>query len=243
MGTSTVATILSNKKKTSWNLDDLFKQIEIERKPDEIKEYPEDILVLSCCIQRLAHNRSMRFNRSLNGSDLPSLVSDLDRQKAKNIRKYYNDKLMLLTLQGRQLTKFRKDLQMFLNSEPTKVLESLCGIVYKLPYFYDYDKSIDNIFKSSYFKNTSLNNMHENARRDLKFLSKIENERKHSNNVEYWFEDELLNKVMFSIASNNPLLDLLDRHINDGRLSVSAQYYLRKKDLNEYFVMEKWSFV
>ncbi len=244
MTTSNVLTQIRTRQGKTTSLDDLFKTW-IEPVKDEFKEFPEDVLVLSCCIQRLAHNQnpSMRFNRSLNGSELPELVNDLDRQKAKNIRKYYNDKLMLLTLQGRQLTKFRKDLQMFLNSVPTKILESLCGIVYKLPYFYDYDKSVDGIFKSSYFKNTSLNNMHENVRRDLKFISKIENQRKHSNNVEYWFEDESLNKVMFSISSNNPLLELLDRHINNDRLIVSTKYYVRKKDLNEFFVMENWSFV
>ena len=242
MTTSSVPTILT-RKKAPWSLNDLFKQV--ESKPDEIKTFSEDVLVLSCCIQRLANNQSpsMRYSRSLNSDELPALVSDLDRQKAKNIRKYYNDKLLVLTLQGKQLTKFRKDLQKFLNSEPDKVLESLCGIVYRLPYFYDYDKAVDDIFKSSYFKNTRFNDMHELVKRNLKFVAKIENQRKHSNNTEYWFEDESLNKVMFSITTNNPLISLLDRHINNDGCSVVTRYYLRKKDLNEYFVMENWSFV
>lgn len=243
MGTSSVATILSNKHKLTWNLDDLLKQA--DKKPDEIKEYPDDILAISCCIQRLAYNQPAhtRFSRSLNNPDIEKLVTDLDRKKAENIRKYYNEKLVMLTLQGRDLTKFRKDLQKFLNSDSTKVLESLCGIVYKLPYFYDYDKSIDSIFKSIYYKNTRPNDMSLQVRRELKFIKKIENQRKHSSNYEYWFEDNQLNKVMFSIATNNPLLELLDRHINDDRLSVAAKYYMRKKDLNEYFVMENWSFL
>jgi hypothetical protein len=216
-----------------------------EEKKDTVKEFSEDVLVISCCIQRMAHNEPVtaRFSRSLSSPSVIENITDLDRKKAENIRKYYNHKLLTLTLQGRELTKFRKDLQKFLISDPTKILESLCGIVYKLPYFYDYDRSVDEIFKSVYFKNSKLSNMHENTPRSLNFVKKIENQRKHSNNIEYWFEDEQLNKVMFSIATNNPLLELLDRHINDDKLNVVARYYLRKKDLNEYFVMENWSFV
>jgi hypothetical protein len=215
------------------------------KKEDKISEYPEDILALSCCIQRMSYGLSpgSRFNKSLQAEQLGSLVTDLDRQKAQNIRKYYSEKLLMLTLQGKELTKFRKDLQCFLNSDATKVLESQHGIVYRLPYFYDYDKSVDEIFKSSYFKNSQVSDMKEPVQRDLKFLKKLEIQRKHIDNIEYWFEDTKLNKVMFSIASNNPLLDLLDRHISDGKMSVVSKYTLRKKDLNEYFVMDRWSFV
>ena len=241
MGTSSVASIIRNKK-LSWDLNDLLKNLD-PPKSDEIKKFPDDVLAISCCIQRLSRSLpgSARFNRSLDSSDNKE-ITDLDRKKAENIRKYYNDKLMMLTLQGRQLTKFRKDLQKFLNSDPTQVLESLCGIVYRLPYFYDYDKDIDDIFKSSYFKNTRPNDMAENLPRRLNFVKKVENQRKHFNNIEYWFQDESLNKVMFSIAANNPLLELLDRHIDTNGFNVKARYYVRKKDLNEYFVLEKWSF-
>jgi hypothetical protein len=179
----------------------------------------------------------------LNSPELPAQVNDLDRQKAENIRKYYKDKLLMLTLQGRELTKYRKDLQKFLHGNPLQVPDSLAGIVYRLPYFYDYDKEIDGIFQSSYFKNNNLPNMREPVQRDLKFLKRIENQRRRMNNIEYWFEDDKLNKVMFSITGDNPLLTLLDRHIGNTGLSITGKYFLRKKDLNEYFVMEKWSFV
>lgn len=231
-------------RKVRPTLDDVLASW-VETKKDEVKTYPEDVLAISCCIQRLAHNQPAhtRFSRSLNNPGIEKQITDLDRKKAENIRKYYGEKLTMLTLQGRELTKFRKDLQKFLNSNATKVLDSLCGIVYKLPYFYDYDRSVDDIFKSSYFKNTRPSDMTEQVQRNLNFVKKIENQRKHTNNVEYWFEDESLNKVMFSIATNNPLIELLDRHINGSKLNVVAKYYVRKKDLNEYFVLENWTFV
>lgn len=243
MGTKSVNVIVSNQKKMPWSLEDLFKQVEEAKAPDTVRVYTEDILAISCCIQRLSHTETNRFSRSLNSPDIPKEVNDLDRQKAENIRKYYKDKLLMLTLQGRDLTKYRKDLQKFLHGDALNVFDSLAGIVYRLPYFYDYDKEIDDIFQSSYFKNNKLPDMREAVPRNLKFLKKIENQRRRVNNVEYWFQDDMLNKVMFSITADNPLLTLLDRHINNTGLSIVGKYYLRKKDLNEYFVMEKWSFV
>lgn len=243
MGTSSVNVIIANKKRAPWSLEDLFKQVEESKAPDTIRTYLEDVLAISCCIQRLSKNENNKFNRSLNSPDIHTEVNDLDRQKAANIRKYYKDKLLMMTLQGRELTKYRKDLQKFLHGDVQKVPDSLSGIVYRLPYFYDYDKEVDDIFQSSYFKNNRLDDMHQPVQRNLKFLKKIENQRRSVNNVEYWFEDDTLNKVMFSITHDNPLLTLLDRHIDNKGLTISGRYYLRKKDLNEYFVLEKWSFV
>lgn len=222
---------------TTW-MDDLE-----TKKKDVIQEFSEDVLAISCCIQRLANgDAGGRFSRSLTSIHVASQVTDLDRQKAQNIRKYYGEKMTVLILQGRELTKFRKDLQQFLVMDALKVPESMCGMIYKLPDFYDYDMGIDEIFKSMYFKNSKVSNMNDYANRKLKFIKKIGNQRKHSSVMEYWFNDESLNKVMFKIDTNNPLITLLDRHIIDGKLDILGKYHLRKKDLNEYFVMEKWAF-
>jgi hypothetical protein len=232
-----------NTQQVKTSLDDLFKAWSNE-KSDQIKEYFEDILVLSCCIQRLANNQnqSMRFNRSLDSDELPSLVNDLDRQKAKNIREYYKNKLLMLTLRENNLTKFRKDLQNFLYSEPNKVLDSHCGLVYKLPYFYDYDLEVDDVFKSSYFKNNKESGMNESLLRTLKLIKKIENRRKHSHSIEYWFQDDRLNKVMLEFPVNNPLLKLFDNLIDEQPLKIVSRYYTRRKDLNEFFMCDKWTF-
>jgi len=240
MGTS--ISVVANKK---WSLSDLFTDMEKSKAPDTIREYPEDILTLSCCLQRTAQGKEpgARFNRSLSNPDLPQLVTDLDRMKSENIRRYYSEKLIMLTLQGRELTKYRKDLQKFLHGNFKNVPDSLVGIVYRLPYFYDYDRQVDDIFESSYFKNNRLPDMREVKERDLTFLKKIENQRRNVDNVEYWFQDSQLNKVMFSVKADNPLLELLDRYINAGNVGIVGKYNVRKKDLNEYFTIEKWSFV
>ena len=241
MGTSSVQTLKNNTKR-SWSLDDIFKQVEGELAPDTTRTYLEDILAISCCIQRLSNSDSNRFNRSLNSPELPAQVNDLDRQKAENIRKYYKDKLLMLTLQGRELTKYRKDLQKFLHGNPLQVPDSLAGIVYRLPYFYDYDKEIDGIFQSSYFKNNKQDDMNQLNIRNLTFVKKIENHRKHTHSVEYWFTDKL-NKVMLDFPISNPLLSLLDEKINKGSLRITSKYVRRRKDLNEFFVCaDKWVF-
>lgn len=242
MGTSSVATILSKKNKASWSLEDLFKQAEAVKSADTIREYPEDILTLSCCLQRLVHDRTNKFSRSLTDPELPTQVTDLDRKKAENIRKYYKDKLMVLTLRGQKLTKYREDLHNFLYSQPTKVLDSHMGMVYKLPYFYDYDKQIDDIFKSIYAVNKKDKSMAEESVRKLTFIKKVEIQRRHINNVEYWFEDDQLNKVMIDFPITNTLLPLFDNLVNQGPVAINTRYYTKRKDMNDYFVTNKWSF-
>jgi hypothetical protein len=240
----TTSNVLGNTIQVKTSLDDLFKAWAGEKK-DEIKVYPEDILVLSCCLQRLTQGMSYgsRFNRSLHNEDLPNNVLDLDREKAKKIRQYYKDKLLLLTLRDQNLTKFRKDLQIFLYGEPAKVLDSHVGLVYKLPYFFDYDKEFDDIFQSSYFKNNKQDDMNQLIIRNLTFVKKIENQRKHTHSLEYWFTDDKLNKVMLDFPISNPLLSLLDEKINKGTLCITSKYVRRRKDLNEFFVCaDKWVF-
>jgi hypothetical protein len=130
-----------------------------------------------------------------------------------------------------------------LYSDPTKVLESLVGLVYKLPYFFDYDKEFDDIFQSSYFKNNKQDDMNQSIIRNLTFVKKIENDRKHSHILEYWFTDDKLNKVMLDFPVSNPLLSLLDEKIDKGPLRITSKYIRRRKDLNEFFVCaDKWVF-
>lgn len=240
MGTSSVASVHKISTKT---LDEILLQLKETTKKDVLKFFGEDILTISCCIQRLTVNSPIkaRFTRCLDTFDI-TLITDLDRKKSENIRKYYNDKLVVLMLKGHEFTDFRKDLHKFLNSDGNKVLESMYGLVYRLPYFYDYDKSIDSIFKTSYFKNTRQIDMTSNLFRRLNFIKRIENIRKFINHIEYWFEDQSLNKVMFTIDINNPLLPLLDNYINNNtNINVKGRYYEMSKDHKEYYKLEKWS--
>lgn len=245
MTTSNVLSQIQSRRHNNTNivLEDILSGWASDKKKDEIKDYPVDILVLSCCMQRTTNGQSLasRFNKSLDNPELKNMITDLDVQKASNIRDHYKNKLIMLTLRDYQLTKFRNDLNKFLYSDPTKVLESHIGLVYKLPYLYDYDKEIDSIFESSYFRNNKDASMTEAATRRLSFIKKIENQRKHSNTVEYWFHDGL-NKVMLQFPVDNPLLHLLDEKISQGPISINTKYYRRRKDLVEFFVCDKWSF-
>jgi hypothetical protein len=244
MATNNILAQVSNRNSVR-NLEDILGSWVSDTKTDNIKEYPLDILVMSCCMQRTTNGLPIasRFNKSLDNPELKDLVTDLDVQKAANIREYYKNKLIMLTLRDYKLTKFRNDLNKFLYSDPTKVLESLVGLVYKLPYFFDYDKEFDDIFQSSYFKNNKQDDMNQSIIRNLTFVKKIENDRKHSHILEYWFTDDKLNKVMLDFPVSNPLLSLLDEKIDKGPLRITSKYIRRRKDLNEFFVCaDKWVF-
>jgi hypothetical protein len=245
MTTTNILAQIQNRRhnKTNTVIEDIMNSWVSETKKHNIDEYPMDILVLSCAMQRTTQGQpySARFNRSLTNPELKEWVTDLDVQKASNIRDYYKNKLIMLTLRDYKLTQFRTDLNQFLYSDPTKVSGLHVGLVYKLPYLYDYDQEVDDIFQSSYFRNNQDNSMTETMTRKLSFIKKVEKQRKHSHSVEYWFHDGL-NKVMLDFPVANPLLHLLDEKINQGPICINARYFKRRKDLVEFFVCDKWSF-
>jgi len=219
-------------------LDDVFAEW-AKPKEEIIRNFSDDVLALSCAIQRTG------IHHSISESNLSSdMITTEDRVKAKDIRQYYKNKFTLFALKDKQLTKFRKDLHNFVYNESNSVSDGLIGMIYKLPSFYDYDLEIDSIFKSIYFKNTKDDTMDKVVDRNLKFIKKIGNRRRNSNQVEYWFHDEMLNKIMISFDAKNPLLSLLDDKLKQGPVTINARYHVGLKDFNRYYkIGDKWSFV
>lgn len=245
MTTTNILAQIKQRQNSGLDLSVLFDDWDTGKAKVADKERPFDIdiLVLSCCLHRnIKLGNFSTLDKSLTNTKLPGLVTDLDYQKAKKIREYYKNKLIMLTLRDNNLTKFRKDLHEFLYRDGTKVLDSHVGLVYRLPEFYEYDMEFDDIFQSSYFTNSKDDTMRETSVRELSFIKKIENKRRHSHIVEYWFQDSRLNKVMLQFPVENPLLHLLDEKIGLGNIHINARYYRRRKDLVEFFVCDKWSF-
>jgi len=220
------------------DLNDVFASWSESNKKDEIRTYPDDVLALSCAIQRTGSKNGLSTGMS------NEVINDLDREKADRIRKYYQNKLTLLALKDKSLTKFRKDLHNFIYNHTNTLPDSYVGMVYKLPSFYDYDKEIDDVFKSIYYKNTGDQTTHVNLDRRLSLIKKVHNKRKHTDSIEYWFDDMMLNKIMIRFDAKNPLLKLFDDKVNSGMLDINARYYVHLKDFNRYYTVgDNWTFV
>jgi hypothetical protein len=179
-----------------------------------------DALILSCCAYRLI-NQFM----GLEDDRLPGLVIEQDYELANTIKKHYSQRLMFTKLQGSSFTQFKSDLSNLIHTSydtdgsgkyiyPDRML----GMAYKLPYFYFYDLEISDLFGSEI---VSLNGTEDEKTRALKklktlnYIKKTKTHRARDYTIEYWFNDELNNKVKLNIDEKNPLRNLFENLLKE----------------------------
>jgi hypothetical protein len=138
------------------------------------------------------------------------------------------------------MTKWRIDLSALLRNDTNKYEEKYMGMAYKLPYFYDYDMGMDELFDNSVYAKVS--NSERTGSKQLKFVKLIKNEQKFQKYTEYWFVDKHGDKHMMFFDKDNTLLPLFDRLIQDGPITIDGTYIKRKKDNREFLVTLKYSF-
>ena len=109
----------------------------------------EDSLVLSCAWYRLRNNFNNKVNmpNSLFDYNLLDQILEVDRLLAYNIRDYFSKKIMVWKLKNMELTTFREDLNEFIHSDGLLIKEKMIGLIFRLPEFYHYDITIDEIFR------------------------------------------------------------------------------------------------
>ena len=110
-------------------LNNLFKNI---TKSDYVKRYEviettEDVLALSVAWKRLRDNKDKSSHyigiTSLLDDNLFRRVEESDRVRANEIRDYFSKKIMLWSLKGIKLTKYRQDLSTFIHGNDKKITE------------------------------------------------------------------------------------------------------------------------
>jgi hypothetical protein len=226
------------------SLDEIFTSEEVARSvtltAKKIIDTMEDLITLSVTLQRMQRANSTLGYMSLTHPSVKESVTDIDRARADSIKAYYEKRLLLLTLQGHHLTKWRTDLSALLRNQTTKYEEKYMGMAQKLPYFYDYDISMDQLFENSIY--AKVKSTERNGSKKLKFLRSMKNEQKFQKYMEYWFTDEQGDKHMMFFDKDNTLLPLFDRLIDDGHIVVDGTYVKRKKDNREFFVTLKYTF-
>jgi len=229
----------------AMEIKDIFADIETTAKTEE------DPLLLSCVLYRLNNEDPNGLNGSfahdLTGAFVKEQITNEDRIFAGTVRRHYNDKIVLTTLRGDRITPFRQDLARFLSGEfkktgenhefPTKFL----GMLYKLPYFYHYDKELGAVFDSEYhsLKGDELNYEIENKK--LTFIKKITSYRKARNPNEYWFSDHKGDRFMLSVEARSSLVDLFEHYLrNNNTVAVKGYFRAARKDTLEYYRAQTW---
>ena len=209
-------------------------------KNPKIIDTAEDLITLSVTLQRMLRSSNSPAYVELTHPSVKQSITDIDRARADSIKIYYQKKLFLLTLQGHHMTKWRIDLSALLRNDTNKYEEKYMGMAYKLPYFYDYDTGMDELFDNSVYAKVS--NSERTGTKQLKFLKWVKNEQKFQKYTEYWFVDKHGDKHMMFFDKDNTLLPLFDRLIQDGPITIDGTYIKRKKDNREFFVTLKYSF-
>jgi hypothetical protein len=214
----------------------------------------EDPIVLSCTIKRLKQmHKDDPTNHELNtlrkpvqvliiGEDqkiITPFITDEDRILASDIKKFYEQKIIVLKLRGEKLSDFRERLCALFSNTSNQYTDTQCKIAYKLPYFYEYDLGLIDIFGTGY--SIVGDRSEEYDIKTLTYIKKLDAVKKSKPRFEYWFCDENENKVVLEVEKSNPLIPLWETHILSAPISVGAKFIKSYKDnLHYYSPKHKW---
>ena len=145
--------------------------------------------------------------------------------------------MLVEKLKGANLTEYRTDLYNYLTERPHTVTVKFIGMIYKLPYFYEYDTGLTDMFGIEY-KDCSAG--HFSDTKTLNFISKLNAHKKHKPEYEYWFSDETGVRYMVPVSKINPLLKLWESTISTEHVNVYAKFERKFRDDRSYYVATGW---
>jgi hypothetical protein len=237
----------SNVTSASFNFNDLSTNFNPLVKKYEIVETTEDIVALAVTAQRVFKTDHIHYK--LLDADLFKKVTSDDRMKATSIKEYYSKKVMMHKLKSeRKLSSFREDMNKLIHTDGTTFKESMIGVAYWLPEFYEYDLKLD-LIKTNYDINQDFDKLNKQGNPgtlrlsvDLQPVECLQRRTKRTKNHEYWFKDTKRNAgVVIKIEDKNQLKHVWDYVFNNEKqVTISGQYTRQTLDNFEYFSITNW---
>ena len=221
---------------TKSSITDLLNDLPKEKDVFVTSEY--HLLVIACGAYRLANQQPSK-NYSLEAFPIKE-IKEVDFQLAEKIKDYYSKKLAWLKLKGKNLTKFRKDLSVFLYGNFQDKTGRYCtpdtftGMAYRLPYFYHYDIEVDEMFDKDNFEFLPFN-----GTKVLTFIKCLRRVNRRQVFMDYFFHDEHYFKYCIALSKDNPCLDLYNTVISKYPITVSGHFTIIKHD-HMYYVPNKY---
>lgn len=166
--------------------------------------------------------------------------------RARDIRRYYRNRLTIQSLKNGEMSKFRKDLFDFLNMPVTSVRIDYLPMMLRLPDFYLEDVTLDDLAKnykeptrSPEYSSTLISN----SARTLNFVVKTHRKTKNQTSAKhYWFSDAEGYLHRLAIEDTNKLRHIFERHL-DAPLQIEARfpiYNLKGRDFSFYSIEGDW---
>jgi len=214
--------------------------LKVEHTVYKVIELKKDILALACCLYRLTLENFKEYKScTVLDKRVENNLSEQDLRRSSELKDFYSKKMMMLTLKEKPLSSFRKDLIRLINSENFIYKEDLIKLAHKLPYFYEYDLQMKDLFSNTVapkekFINTTVN---------LKFHKKLNPARKGFNHYNYFFKD--VNEIVYClpISKDNNLLHLFEMYINKNEISIMGKFFNNTKDDYSYYNSADWKIV
>jgi hypothetical protein len=235
---------MRNMSAIAWN--ELVEASE-SKDTEVLYNFTTDPLLISCTLYRLIkesrENDSISYlNWSLNehANQIVNKITDQDRVFAESVKTYYLSKLLMAKLRGDDFTKFKTDLMQYLHASPNTLTSRFLGMVYKLPYFYEYDMQLIEIFGG---ENKTLGSDRQRSKEDitLTFIAKADNGQKRARHYEYWFKDDSDTRILLEVEKHNPVRNLWEQTILNGKLNVSTFLEKKRRDNLEFYVAKAWT--
>jgi len=213
---------MSNDEFARW-LD----EIRTEMPKPKTTVFEEDPIALGCAAYRIwTENHITRW------MDFEHLtVENEDREHADRIRKYYQERtnhilIDILKNGPTAVSEFRKKLSLIVHNQMTEYTDQDRGILYKLPYFYLEDTTLERLFamnaSAEYYRSLAdLKPQPEQFR--LTLIDSVLVSRKHGETTQYWFRDDATPALyQWIIKNDNPLHSLVQSIVRRNWIDVRA---------------------
>lgn len=229
----------------SW--DELVVNPRASAEPEVSYNFTVDPLLVSCTLQRLIkesrdNDKIDYLNWSLteHTDKIAAKITDQDRIFAESLVSYYKSKLIIAKLRGDHFTKFKTDLLQYLNDSPTRITSKFVGMIYKLPYFYQYDMHLVEIFSGGQVDLEKAPNHLDRQDINLSFISKADNGQKRARHYEYWFKNKNNIRFLVEVEKHNPIRPLWEKAIQNGDLSINSIFEKKRRDNLEFYTARGW---
>jgi hypothetical protein len=190
--------------------------------------FSDDPLALSCASYRLYKEEPQRRFTNI---DLVNATSE-DRVQAQSIRDYYNQRYTMRVLKGRQLTEYQQKTAQFLSGLHHLTTEEL-GLLYKLPYFYEEDRALEQVVAQTVSTEFRLPHVSEMTEYTLVPLVEIFKSRKGGEFVEFVYQDQNNQAVMIIVRAGDNMVAMLRGLFRQPSIKVQGHTAVVKLDTEQ----------
>ena len=166
--------------------------------------------------------------------------------QAETIRKYYRNKLCMLQLKGKKLSKFRICL-LELVEDPFNIDIEHLGILVRLDDFYKEDQVIEGLARSNLITDAAAyeNSLYHNTILDLEYVTKLYRKTQKDDSLYYFFKDQ--NRQLFcgSLSPRNPCINLLEGVLSQDNVKIELSgsgTQVRGTDIG-YILLHTWKII